>query len=76
MLLNEIISCEHILDKEVCPAYADLTVKAKRTLSIFENCVSSPGLHKFDEIFDNVIKQLVDVDPSFRKQKEEAAEDW
>ena len=75
-LLEEILWCRQILDKEICPAYAEVTVKSKRTLTIFEECVSSPGLHKFDRIFERVIDKLVEIDASFRKEREDAEADW
>ena len=76
MLLKKIVDCQQILDKNVCSAYAEMTKKAKRTLVHLEECVRTPGLHRFNDVFDATIEQLLQTDVSFKKLKEEAEEAW
>ena len=76
MLSERIVHCEQILDKKICSAYAEMTKKVKRTLAKLEECVRAPGLHRFDNVFDATIEELLRTDVSFRKLKEEAEEAW
>ena len=76
LLLKKIVHCQQILDKNGCSAYAEMTKKAKRTLAHLEECVRTPGLHRFDDVLDATIEQLLQTDVSFKTLKEEAEEAW